>query len=133
MKFKTLRKIDTKEFVHILTLTEISLFTGEMPNLMTVQTTMEDLIKYYGDGFSPIDLNIELVELDVIVENEIGADIRNKLTPVKNLVTMLKNAVFLRNGDVKMQAIIKKEIKKCEESIKYLTNLLECHHRYFSI
>jgi len=124
MKFKTLRKIDTKEFVHILTLTEISLFTGEMPNLMTVQTTMEDLIKYYGDGFSPIDLNIELVELDVIVENEIGADIRNKLTPVKNLVTMLKNAVFLRNGDVKMQAIIKKEIKKCEESIKYLTNLL---------
>ena len=30
MKFKTLRKIDTKEFVHILTLTEISLFTGEI-------------------------------------------------------------------------------------------------------
>jgi len=124
MKFKTLRKIDTKEFVHIYEMFDVfDLSTSEMPDLMTAQTTMEDLVKYYK--FSPIELNIELVELDINISGEIGADIRNKLTPVKNLIAMIINIPHVfRNGDVKTQALIKKEIKKCEESIKYLTNLL---------
>ena len=114
MKFKTLREIDTKEFVHIYEMFDVfDLFTSEMPDLMTVQTTMEDLIKYYGDKFSPIELNIELVELDINISGEIGADIRNKLTPMKNLIAMIINIPHVfRNGDVKTQALIKKEIKK---------------------
>lgn len=126
MKFKTLRKIDTKEFVRIYEMFDVfDLSTSEMPDLMTAQTTMEDLMKYYGDNFSPNELNIELVELEVNISGEIGADIRNKLTPMKNLIMMLKDNIYItRNGDIKMQKLFKKEIKNCEESITYLKNLL---------
>lgn len=122
MKFKTLREIDTKKFVRIY---GMFISISETPDLIPVQTTTEDLMKYYGDKFSLIELNIELVEIDVDISGEIGADIRNKLSPMKNLIAMLRDNINItRNGDIKMQKLFKKEIKKCEESIEYLKNLL---------
>lgn len=51
------------------------------------------------------------------------ADIRNKLTPIKNLVAMLKmiNTPLTENSD--FNKLIKKEISNVSESIEYLQNL----------
>ena len=122
MKYKTLRRIDTKEFIHII---GSRAYTCDIPDLLVDTVMMDDLLTHSSVDVSKyLFENAELIELDVNICGEIGADIRNKLTPMKNLVAILKNAVFLRNGDVKMQAIIKKEIKKCGESIKYISNLM---------
>jgi len=58
--------------------------------------------------------------------SEIGADIRNKLGPVKNLVSMLE--LYNRTLDKEQRASVWKfieiEIKKSKESINYISNIL---------
>jgi hypothetical protein len=128
MKFKTLRKIDTKEFVHIYVMgATLSTFAGEMPNLMTASTTMDGIKEYYGNEISPVVWdNLELIELDVNVSEDLGADIRNKLTPFKNLLAMIIDFDNETNEGKKffMKVMIANNMKKCEESIEYLAKLL---------
>lgn len=52
--------------------------------------------------------------------DNMGADIRNKLTPPNNLCAMLK----IKDPDTKTKILINKEIKNTENSIEYLKNLL---------
>lgn len=133
MKFKALRRKDNKEFVHLgdnYCGYYISVFTSDMPNLMGANTTMDDIIKHCGGKFhDSVIQEWELVELEILVvdDNEsIGADIRNKLTPVKNLLGMLE--AYENEKEEHKRFLIKRFIisamKKCEESIEYLQNIL---------
>lgn len=49
------------------------------------------------------------------------ADIRNKLTPIKNLLALLY--CDQKNGAITLSPYVKKEMKKSKESIDYLTTL----------
>lgn len=46
-------------------------------------------------------------------------DIRNKLSPIKNLIAMLENGLV--KGNVEMHELVLKEIEACKESIAYLS------------
>ena len=65
--------------------------------------------------------------LDVVdLSDTIGADIRNKLTPMKNLLAMLKLQKDMADPKMKesLKKLIDNEIDQCEISIDYLTKLL---------
>lgn len=46
-------------------------------------------------------------------------DIRNKLSPIKNLIAMLENGLV--KGNVEMHDLVLKEIEACKQSIAYLS------------
>ncbi len=46
-------------------------------------------------------------------------DIRNKLSPIKNLIAMLENG--LMKGTIEVHPLIQKEIEQCKKSIAYLS------------
>lgn len=133
MKFKTLRKKDTKEFVviHINDnfQTIFGVYTTETPVLQPMTATMElykEFYEKYDWGAYDID-EYELIELDIIDTDAVGADIRNKLSPLSNLISMLK-ALKTRKLDKEkrtgIKKLIEKEMSQGEISIDYLTNLL---------
>lgn len=47
------------------------------------------------------------------------SDIRNKLSPFKNLIAMLENGLVV--GTVDMHPFVIKEIEQCKVSIQYLS------------
>ena len=57
------------------------------------------------------------------VSNSLVADIRNKLSPINNLCAMLRNAPRNLTDDEDINNMIFSEIKQCEKSIEYLSNL----------
>jgi hypothetical protein len=137
MKFKALRKkVEPKEFVTIDTLDKVMImYTGELPKPQPLTATMEGLKEYYK-GCTPLPDQItlddlELIEFELYETNTVGADIRNKLTPPLNLVSLLKiyftetgDRVFDENSKAKILPFIKKEMENAEKSIKYIANLL---------
>lgn len=46
-------------------------------------------------------------------------DIRNKLSPIKNLIAMLENGLV--KGTIEVHPLILKEIEQCKKSIAYLS------------
>ena len=46
-------------------------------------------------------------------------DIRNKLSPIKNLIAMLENGLV--KGNVEIHPLVLKEIEACKQSIAYLS------------
>ncbi len=46
-------------------------------------------------------------------------DIRNKLSPITNLIAMLENGLV--KGNVEMHDLVLKEIEQCKKSIAYLS------------
>ena len=121
MKYKTLRKIDTKEYINIYAFSSFG-FTSEIPQLLSINTNIETMRNSLPDtDFS----NYEMIEVEVLNSGEIGADIRNKLTPLKNLLAILKNKNNIYNLDeIKYDKLMKKNIESCEISIDNLTDLL---------
>src|ERR1035437_3902814 len=96
MKFKALRtKKEPKEFVTFQTFGDTTImFTSNLPDPKPETATLEGLKEYYKK-YSPLpdELSlddIEMTEFDLIESDVIGADIRNKLSPPKNLVNMLE-------------------------------------------
>jgi len=128
MKVKTLRFKDTKEFVHILE--DGSVGTSEIPDVLPLTATIELLKKYYEiSGQKPDDVdfdNLEIVEYDFIESGKVGADIRNKLSPPKNLVELLTE--YFDNPEVadfqKLERLIRKEMNQTKVSVEYLAKLL---------
>lgn len=51
------------------------------------------------------------------------ADVRNKLTPFKNLIALLKESNPIYHTDERIQDLIEKEISQCEKNIQYLSQL----------
>jgi hypothetical protein len=132
MKFKALRtKREPKEFVHINTIaTTMILYTGELPKPQPLTATLEAMKDYYRYD-TPLPNNItlddlELVEFEMFEADTVGADIRNKLTSCKNLVSLLK--IYFKEEDEEMKEKIKefiqKEMKNSENNINYIANLL---------
>ena len=132
MKVKALRYKDTKEFIHIESYGEEPMVcTSSIPNIQPETATLELMGKVWeaDDFFEGLELdmdNVELVEFDLIDVGEVGADIRNKLTPYNNLVALV--GLYFKETDVDKQIVLKKlilkETKQSEESIKYIANLL---------
>ena len=46
-------------------------------------------------------------------------DIRNKLSPIKNLIAMLENGLV--KGTIEVHPLIQQEIEQCKKSIAYLS------------
>lgn len=125
MKAKTLIRKDTKEYVHMYSfgLYGLEPYTCELPQILSITADIETLKKINPDiDFS----NYELIDIDIINSGEIGADIRNKLTPLKNLVTMLNKRENTTDTELytELSRLIRKEINQCKISIDYLANLL---------
>ena len=133
MKFKTLKRVspvDRKydEFASIGENGEM--YTHEHPKWLGDGATIDDLKKYCSD--TDIDWeNYKIVEIEYYEANTVGADIRNKLSPPLNLVSLLRiyfsetdDKVADEKNKAKILPFIKKEMQKSEENIKYISNLL---------
>lgn len=134
MKFKALRKKDTKEFVEIHDFDGTNiLFVSEIPNLQPMTADKDSLQEYFSHMTKPFSNfsvdDLEFIELELIDDEfkpSIGADIRNKLTPLQNLLSLL-NLYFKEDSEenkAKLKPYILKELQTCDKSIKYLSNLL---------
>ena len=135
MKFKALRtKREPKEFVHIDTIaTTMILYTGDLPKPQPLTATLEGMKEYYKNDIPLPDQltldDLEMVEFEMFEADTVGADIRNKLSPCKTLVDLLKeyfsiNVAHASEERQKLYELIKKEMKNSEKNIKYIANLL---------
>jgi len=136
MKLKALRyKKEHNPFQEFVVLEDIGegieVFTSSTPKLYPESSTLEGLIQHVeeNDYFEGLELDwdtVEMVEFELVEENTIGADIRNKLTPNLNLINLLE--LYFKETDIMEQVILKKyidiEMKKTKENIKYISNLL---------
>jgi hypothetical protein len=132
MKFKALRtKKEPKEFVHIDTIaTTMILYAGDLPKPQPLTATLEGMKDYYkNDTPLPDQLtldDLEMIEFEMFEADTVGADICNKLTSCKNLVSLLK--IYFKEEDEEMKEKIKefiqKEMKNSENNINYIANLL---------
>ena len=130
MKAKALRFKDTKEYVHIENFgDEPMVCTGELPNLHPMTATI-DLMKQLSEAEDMEDLfdfdNMEFVEVEVIEVGEVGADIRNKLSPYKNLVALVEILLEETHPDKKkgLKKLIRQEIVQSKKSVEYIAKLL---------
>ena len=137
MKFKALRsKKEPEEFVEIHLHNDMTymVYTGELPNPQPVTATIELLKNSYEKSKYPLPKNInlddyELVEFEMYEANTVGADIRNKLSPPKTLVSLLEeyfgaNTVHASEKGQDLYELIKKEMEQTKISIKYIAELL---------
>jgi len=121
-----------QEFIHIEDMGGgPEVFTSAVPKLHPETATLELMQQLMDDDdyYEGLELDwdtVELVEFDLIDSGVVGADIRNKLSPPKNLVSMLE--VFFKEKDEEkkyyLKRIIKKEMTQSKKSIKYIANLL---------
>lgn len=131
MKFKALRNIETKEFVEIVNHDgTYVVYTHELPNPQPMTATIE-LMKQYYDEYHPLppEINLdnyELVEFDCIESGVVGADIRNKLTPLLNLIALCGLLLKDEHPEKKdvLKNLLKKEMETSKICIKYLVKLL---------
>ena len=135
MKFKALRtKREPKEFVHIDTIaTTMILYTGDLPKPQPLTATLEGMKEYYKNDIPLPDQltldDLELVEFEMYEADTIGADIRNKLSPCKTIVSLLEeyfsvNVVHASEERSKLVEFIKNEMARTKINIKYIANLL---------
>ena len=135
MKVKVLRY--KKEFNHFQEFVlieeyggEPQVFTCETPKLQPETATLEKMREYMenNDYYEGLDLDwdkVELVEFDLIEAGEVGADIRNKLSPCKNLGELVKVFLDEEHPDKKngLKELIYEEIKQSKKSVDYLASL----------
>jgi len=140
MKFKALRTVkEPKEFVELCFHRHDEdpnkgtwiVYTGELPTPQPVTATMELMKIYYDQQRVPFppEINLddyELIEMDCIESGVVGADIRNKLTPLLNLIALID--IYLKDEipekRVAIGNLLRKEIETSKICIKYLVKLL---------
>jgi len=130
MKVKALRNKTTGKFLHFMCEDELNdamLVERSLPELLEADITLEGLLDHYNSRYPYIDTTeFELVEFDLIESGVIGDDIRNKLTPFKNLVASISLFLIEKSAGKKilMKGHIEKEIKQAKISLEYLTKIL---------
>jgi len=140
MKFKALRtKEEPKEFVELCfhrndvdpNNGEWMIYSGELPNPQPATADLELMKAYYAQQAVPLPSeinldNYELVEFDCIESGIVGAEIRNKLTPILNLIALNKLLLEEENPEKLkvLKGYIKKEMETSKICIKYLVKLL---------
>lgn len=135
MKVKALRYKkefnEFQEFVHIEILeghNSYDIYTSDLPKIQPETATIEEMDAYHKEWGCEVDFDqFELVEFELIEQNTVGADIRNKLSPCLNLVEMLRE--YFSEDDAKpdpvvLEKFIKDEMEKSEKNIEYIANLL---------
>ena len=136
MKVKALRYKEEfnkfKEFVHIEDIgAGPEVFTSDLPKLQPETVTLEVMktMMEENDYYEGLELdwdNVELVEFELVEKNTIGADIRNKLSPILTLSDLI-NIYFKEKDEEKGEKLvrfIKEENAKVIRIIKYLSDLL---------
>lgn len=68
----------------------------------------------------PHDIGLNLLQIIKGSYVFTSEDIRNKLSPIKNLITMFEHGLIKVNIDT--HNLILKEIEQCKKSIDYLSN-----------
>ena len=134
MKFTALIHKTHGEFASIESFNETGMFevcTHSLPDPIPEDLSIELLKGYYDqhgliiEGFD----NLEIKRYDFFEEGVLGADIRNKLSPIKNLLTLLtiykeqKHAMDWDHKEYFENKIIEL-IEECKESVTYLSELL---------
>jgi len=130
MKAKALRFKDTKEFVSIQFFGEEPIVGScDLPTIQPMTATISGM-KIVYESEDKEDLfdydNMEFVELDIIEAGEVGADIRNKLSPCKTLASLVEAFLNEEHPDKKngMKDLIWEVLKQNKESVEYIANLL---------
>lgn len=124
MKMRTLRRKDNKEFASFM---EGEMFTQEHPHPLGEGATIETL-KGIAIGCKDVNWDeYEIVDIDYFEKGVIGADIRNKLTPMKNLVSLLEVLFDESESDkkVKLMRYVRKEMNQVKTNVEYLAKLIE--------
>ena len=120
---KTLRRKDTKEFVWMI---EGDIYTHEHPYPLGNGATIEEMKKFFDEDDEIEWDEYEIVEIEYFESGVIGADIRNKLSPPKNLVSLLE-VYFDQPESVKrdkLLQIIRKEMNETKRCVEYLAKLI---------
>lgn len=129
MKVKTLRSKSSGNYLHF-TLDEhddVIMVERSLPDILQADVTLEGLLDHYAMTFPYLDTtDFDVVELDLIETGVVGADIRNKLTPVKNLIATVEAYLNEKSSGKKiiMKGHIEKDIRQVRITIEYLTKLL---------
>jgi DNA-binding transcriptional regulator GbsR (MarR family) len=97
-----------------------------------MEITKEEFKKRWDNCIATIQINRSLIDSEKFAEKRLEsnlpnnqnsqslqADIRNKLSPISNLISMLED-----NSHWLPEAFVKNEIEKAKESVKYLSVLL---------
>jgi hypothetical protein len=130
MKVKALRYKDTKEFVWVEEQGgEPMVFTSAIPKVQPDTATLKDMRgifenEDYYEGLELDWVRLELAEFHLVETNTIGADIRNKLSPCLNLVSMLEMYFDAEEKSSNLEKYIKDEMKMSKKSVEYIANLL---------
>lgn len=74
--------------------------------------TTEDVLKWYKKEFGTETQSLSI------------PDIRNKLSPIKNMIAMLEDSLYVYHHDDKVHQMITKEMKQSKKSIEYLSGKL---------
>lgn len=103
-----------------------------MENLKNLIKDFTLFCKEHGITEKKVGLLVGLVtkNLNITIDqenkpNNINADIRNKLTPISNLVAMLEDGIILNINDLDISNMLEREVSQVKKSIEYLSNL-EC-------
>ena len=106
-----------------------TLYTSELPQSLPTTATIEGLLEYRAnmDFEDDVDFDrLEIIEMDCIESGVIGADIRNKLSPPKNLLSLLEEYFGMDDGEKKEKLLIaiEKEMKRTKKNLEYIAQIL---------
>ena len=129
MKVKALRNKTTGKFLHY----ERSEFSGNgwisdnnLPDIQDGDIKLEELLDKFAISGSNIDsIDYELIEFELIETGVVGADIRNKLSPIKNLIALIGVYLLEKSAGKKilMKGLLDRDIKQARISLEYLTKM----------
>ena len=85
---------------------------------------VDEVDEYYKNNPIVFDVDTGLPIRPKRIDNKeiyfLQSDVRNKLTPIKNLIALLENG--LMKGHIEIHPYIQEEITNCKKSIEYLSN-----------
>ncbi len=90
---------------------------------LEIETWNDNYVFWLENLANGADKSTEPVLHKHIVSNSLVADIRNKLTPPKNLCAMIKALPRHILEDTQFEDLIIREVEQTEKSIDYLSNL----------
>lgn len=72
-----------------------------------------------GTRYTSMDVYWFTKSYHLTEESQKQEDIRNKLTPIKNLIAMIENG--LAKGNIEVHDLVLKELEACKQSLEHLS------------
>jgi hypothetical protein len=128
MKMKTMRRIDEQrrpEYQEFASIENGMMYTHQHPYPLGEGATIEYMKSICTDCDIEWD-KYEIVEIEYFDAETVGADIRNKLGPFKNLIAMVRDYEnVLEHISVETRdRLMKKQLTSCDSSLDYLSKLM---------